>query len=574
MCVSLMGVGLFFLYPEAESFYLKTLNDGKIYYNQGQYQQAIDQFKIAEFGLLDEKEYLADLYIYYALSYFKLGKVNESREIIKTLKAELKIKELNKLTSPPQIENDLKLMLGTLKNWDNRSNKDRLKNIDVILAKGFEEGFQKALLHLKNNDLPGLDQEIKRLTLIDKKDVRIRYLKGIAAFKKNKYRKCIGYLKEITDLIDPIYKDDAFYYLSLSYYFINQKQQAALYSQRVYDKKLREKIDKVVISPSAGTTTPKKDPKKNTRVNTTVHVKPGEKSSQPATKKNIEPKAEVKEENSFDAIFLETLEKAKKNRSFDLKGVEANLKKLEKIDKGDARVHYLKGLMAFKEKRYKTCSKILEKVIKTIDPTFRNDIYYYLALSYYFMRNWGQTLAFYQKIDNPEKREKLSLIIQKVMDERNRSIQQISGNFSARGLNELIKQFPGDLSLCTDILAAAVKANSSTYTINHVIDGCIKKTGAYNEAFVLKAVDYLENNQEIKSAIKIIKRSKFYKNQDPRHIEIQYKLGQLYLKNLDLEKALRQMTKVKGIQNNYRKTDDIIEKINYLIYNNKERREQ
>jgi tetratricopeptide (TPR) repeat protein len=564
LCVSLMGAGLFFLYPEAESFYLKTLKEGKTYYNQGRYQQAINQFKIAEFGLLEEKKYLAELYLYYALSYFKLGKVNESRGILKTLQTELKIKAPDNITAPPQIENDWKLMLLTLKNYDNRSNEKGRKNINPILVKGFEEGFQKALNHLKNNDLPGLDKEIKGLVQIDKKDVRIPYLKGIAAFKKKKYRKCTGYLEKIKDLIDPVYKDDVFYNLSLSYYFVNKKQQAILYSQRVYSKNLREELD-TILSPSPGTMTPKKKNQNNTRVKTTDRVKPGEKTPQPST-----PAA--KEKKSFDSIFRETLEKAEKNPTFDLKGVEENLKKLEKIDKRDARILYLKGLLAFKEKKYKNCIKSLDKAGKTIDPTFRNDVYYYLALSYYFMKGYGQTLACYQKIDTPENREKLNFIIQKVMAERNSSVQQISANFSASGLNELIKQFPGDPALCTDILDAAIKAKPGAYPINNIIAGCIKKPGAYNEAFILTAVDYLENNQEIKSAIKVIEKSKFYKSQDPRHIEIQYKLGQLYLENLDLEKALIQMTKVKGIQDNYKETDNMIEKINFLIYNNNKQR--
>jgi lipopolysaccharide biosynthesis regulator YciM len=571
LCVSLMAAGLFFLYPQAESFYLKTLQEGMTYYNQGRYQQAINQFEIAEFGLLEEKEYLAELYQYYALSYFKLGRIDESREILKTLKTELKVKELDNITAPPQIENDWKLMLVTFKNYDNRSREKAGKNIIPILVKSFEEGFEKALHHLKNNDLPGLDQEIKGLRRIDKKDVRISYLQGIAAFKKKKYRKCIGYLQEITALLDPVYKDEVFYYLSLSYYFLNKKQEALLYSQRVYDKNLREELDKV-LSPSAGTTAPKEDPPKSAREKIITPVKPGEKSITPSTTKNIEPKPAANEENGFDSIFRETLEKVKKNRPFDLEGAEENLKKLEKIDKRDARVLFLKGLLAFKEKKYKNCSKTLEEVVKIIDPTLRNDVYYYLALSYYFIQNWGQTLAYYQKIDNPGNRDKIDFIIQKVMDERNRSIRQISVNFSTGSLDELIEQFPGDLSLCTEILDAAIKANTGAYSINNIIAGCMKKTGAYNETFILKAVEYLENNREIKPAIKIIEISKFYKSQDPGHIEVQYKLGQLYLENLELENALIQMTKVKGIQDNYKKTDYIIEKINYLIYNSSKNR--
>jgi len=554
-----MVPGLFFLYPQAESFYLKTLQEGKNHYHQGRYQQAINQFKIAEFGLLEEKEYLTELYLYYALSYFKLGKINESWRILKTLQSELKIKAPDNITVPPQIENDLKLMLAALKKYKNPENEKSGKNIIPAQVKNFEEGFQKALRCLKNKDFPGLDKEIKGLMRIDKKDGRISYLQGIAAFKKKKYSKCIEYLQDKTELLDPVYKDDVFYYLSLSYYYLNKKEPAILYSQRIYDKNLREELDKV-LSPSPGTSTPKENLPENTRVLTIVDVNSEEKSPG---------------ENSFDAIFRETLEKAKKSRYFELEGVEENLKKLENIDKKDVRVLFLKGLMVFKEKKYKNCSKILEKVSNTIDPALRNDVYYYLALSYYFMKNWGQTLAVYQKIDNPGNREQLDLIIQKITAERNRLIGQISRNFSAPGLDELIEQFPGDPALCTDILDTAIKANTGAYSINNIITGCIKNTGTYNEAFILMAVDYLVNNQEIKSAIKMIKKSKFYKSQDPAYIEIQYKLGELYLEDHDLEKALIQMKKVKSIQENYKKTDYIIETINNLIYNrSKDRRKR
>ena len=66
--------------------------------------------------------------------------------------------------------------------------------------------------------------------------------------------------------------------------------------------------------------------------------------------------------------------------------------------------------------------------------------------------------------------------------------------------------------------------------------------------------------------------SDIFEPESPGHIEIQYKLGELYLENLELENALMQMTKVKGIQNNYKETDSLIEKINFLIYNNNKSR--
>jgi len=238
--VSLVVVGFFFLRPETESFYLKALQEGKTYYDKSQYEQAINLLKIAEFGLLEEKKYLAELYLYYTLSCYKLGRINESRGILDKLKTELNIKELNTMTIPPQIENDVKVMLAVLEKYDNPASWNGLKNLTLIDR--FESRFLKALDHLKNGNLTGVEEEIKGLMLLNKRDARIPFLKGVSAFNKKKYGKCIGYLNKITNSIDPVYKDEVFYYLSLSYSFEKKNQQADFYSRMIRDKALQEKL--------------------------------------------------------------------------------------------------------------------------------------------------------------------------------------------------------------------------------------------------------------------------------------------------------------------------------------------
>lgn len=408
--IGLMMMGFSSLCPAVESFYLKALRDGKTAYHEGRFEQAIDDLKIAEFGLLEDKEHkehLSQLYLYYALCWYKLGKVEECREILNLLKTELNIKELDNMTGPPQIENDVRVMLSTLGNYGNRSNIEGHKDKKAVLVESYEERFQKVREDLKNNNLPGIESQIQQLRRLNKEDDRIAYLKGVYAFKNRNYKDCI---------------------------------------------------------------------------------------------------------------------------------------------------------------------EILITVRKTIDPTFRNDVYHYLALSYYFLKNYGQTLAFYQKIDNPADREKLKDIIRKVIDIRKRLIDYISSNFSDKNLEMIIGQFPGDRFLCTDILNSAIKTNTGFQPVIDVIDQCLNYPQAYNEAFILTAVDYLENIRKIRSAVEVIEKSKFLKNRDQKHIEIQYKLGQLYLENRDLKRALIQMKKVESIQRDYKKTDDMIGKINYLMYKTKNKK--
>lgn len=134
-----------------------------------------------------------------------------------------------------------------------------------------------------------------------------------------------------------------------------------------------------------------------------------------------------------------------------------------------------------------------------------------------------------------------------------------------------MRKFPGDQSLCTDILNSAIEMHKTgPGPINNMIimiNRCVKKPGAYNAEFIQTAVSYLEKKQKIKSAIKVIEKSKFTKRLEPGHIDIYYKLGQLYLENRDLKKALKQMKRVKNMRNDYKKVDYMILKIKYLIKN-------
>ena len=85
------------LVADVDPFYQKIFKDGKILFNEKKYNEAIENFKIAEFGLFEEKKVVTEIYIYYALSYFKQKKWKESRDVIKKLMSveeELKLTDL------------------------------------------------------------------------------------------------------------------------------------------------------------------------------------------------------------------------------------------------------------------------------------------------------------------------------------------------------------------------------------------------------------------------------------------------------------------------------------------------
>jgi tetratricopeptide (TPR) repeat protein len=382
-----------FLFGEADIFYHKALAEGKVLFQEGNYEAALSNFKIAEFGLMEEHETLKELYFFYALSLYKLGKFEEAREIIKKFERHLNIEDVKSLTPPASVETDVKVMLATLLG-DSQEGEEKK---DYRLIKSFEIVFQDTLRHLEENRFSEARQGIKKLSRIDKGDPRVDYLVGILHFKQREYTESIDSLRDI-----------------------------------------------------------------------------------------------------YDAIGAE----------------------------------------------------------------FRDAVGYYLVLGFYFEKNYGQALAFYQKIGNGEDKKKLNPIIAKIVAERESIISQISAHFDKGKLREAIESFPGDRFFCADILKSVLGKNGqNSGVIEEIIDDCLGYPGNLNQEFFLLAADTLDGMEKTKAAVRLIEKSPFVKSKEPDHIEIHYRLGRLYYKMGSHKKALKQFLLVNDMQEGYKEVKVFIHKI-------------
>ncbi len=381
------------LFAGVDVFYHKALEEGQRLYFEEKYDEALRSFRIAEFGLMEEHETLKELYFFYALSLYKLGKFEEAREIIKKFERHLSIKDIKSLPPPASVETDVKVMMATLLG-DSQDGKDKK---DYRLIKSFEILFQSTRQHLENNRFSEARQGIKKLRRIDKNDPRVYYLVGILHFKQREYLESINSLRNIYD---------------------------------------------------------------------------------------------------------------------------------------------------------------------TIGAEFRDAVGYYLVLGFYFEKNYGQALAFYQKSGNGEDKKKLNPIVDKIVKERESIVSQISAHFDKGKLREAIGLFPGDRFFCADILKSVLGKNGQdSRVIEEIIDDCLSYSGNLNQEFFLLAAGYLDGIQKTKSAVKLIEKSPFVKSKEPDHIETHYQLGRLYYKMGSRKKALKQFLLVNDIQEGYKEVKLFIHKI-------------
>lgn len=232
----------------ADPFYKKLLQEGKTFLAEGKYQDAVESFRIAEFGLLDEKEILKELYFFYSLAFLKLGKLDEALKIIKNMGPELHvdINDLKAFSIPPSIKTDAKVLQSTL------FIREGIKEPDAWIKNyNFEWLFWNTLQKLEDNNFNAVKNNIKRLEKIDENDTRIFYINGILKFNKKKYKACIESLNKVVltamlITIDPSLRENLYYYLTLSYHYLENKEQSQKFYQKISDQATKSKLDEMI----------------------------------------------------------------------------------------------------------------------------------------------------------------------------------------------------------------------------------------------------------------------------------------------------------------------------------------
>jgi hypothetical protein len=231
---------------DVDPFYIKIFEEGKNYYFDGKFQKALENFKVVEFGLLDEKKILTEVYLFYSLAQFRLERRGEARKILKKLETELNIniKNLNTLPIPRSIKTDVKIMVATLSKSQGEKESDAWKKIY-----SFELLFWNTLQKLDENKFDAVKNNIKKLEKLDKKDTRIFYIDGIYKFRRRKYKACIKTLNRVKPSAissDPSLPDNLYFYLALSYYYLENKEESRKFHQKISNQAIKANLEEII----------------------------------------------------------------------------------------------------------------------------------------------------------------------------------------------------------------------------------------------------------------------------------------------------------------------------------------
>lgn len=207
MAVALAVIAWFSLFARAaDPFYTNLLNEGKQQYLAGKYDVALESFKLAEFGLLDDKEFVPELYYYYALTQYKKGAIGETRELLGKMAAVLGQEGAKKARKPMEIERDIINMTRALNYLDQPGAQPGMLP--------FMNLFYETWDLLRDKKMEQAEAKIKVMGKMQNDERRLRFLEGFLAFQKGDHKRCIGRLEKVIEELGGDLGEDAQFYLA------------------------------------------------------------------------------------------------------------------------------------------------------------------------------------------------------------------------------------------------------------------------------------------------------------------------------------------------------------------------
>jgi len=209
----------------ADPFYINLLNEGKLQYQAGKLDEALESFKLAEFGLLDEKEYVAELYYYFALTQYRNGAIGESKALLEKMQTVLGKEGVATARQPKVIERDLFIMTRAL---------------DYLEQPGARPGMIPFLNQfydtwdlLKAKNLPEAEARLKIMGKMGGDETRLLFLEGFLAFQKEDYKRSLSRLGKIKGPLPAEFGEDASFYLAYSYLKRGDLKESEKWAQKI-----------------------------------------------------------------------------------------------------------------------------------------------------------------------------------------------------------------------------------------------------------------------------------------------------------------------------------------------------
>jgi len=184
----------------AGDFYQSALKEGREFYRQGSYKQALERFEFAAFGLMDKPDLMRHVRGYSALTLFQLSRFDAARGELEKLSGQPNKLKMEEAGIDPRDKDFFHIMIRTL-----------YPQGEITVTPGtrrsFEIVFQEALKSVDSGDWDAVAKKIEKLAGLISRDPRIAMLRGEWLFTAKKYAAACRQMEEALPSIQPEFRD-------------------------------------------------------------------------------------------------------------------------------------------------------------------------------------------------------------------------------------------------------------------------------------------------------------------------------------------------------------------------------
>jgi hypothetical protein len=385
-CMVLLFIGHLSLFS-ADKFYVKLISDVKVFYAKGEYSEVLANLEIAKFGLANHPDLMKEVYLYYALSYFKTKEYAKMMDAIKKLEADFAVSDLTNIPHPPAIAADIEAVQAV------RSvPAQTISSQNIEKIRQYETLFQKTLIEIQSENLKKIKTNFKQLKSLLPEDMRNEFVQGILFYLEKNYKKSLPILADLEQKINRKSLTEYIYYFqALLYFENNQKNKAAEIYQKMEDDQLKAKLESIIFKVPAQNVSGAKtvQPPKNDPLQEPAIEKTPQKKNTPIQVAAKLPKEKPSKTENKQPDYQQTLTVLLKDHfSLNTPQLKIKINFQKSLEKKNEANKLLDAIIYFRQNKLKQTIALLNKVqINRLSSTAKEYLLYYRAASLLLSKN-------------------------------------------------------------------------------------------------------------------------------------------------------------------------------------------
>lgn len=248
-----MGMFLFAESQEIDPFYMRVFNKGETLFKQGNFREAVQELKIAVFGIKGHDEILGKAHVYMGLSYYHLDQKEESEKHLNEAVNFIGAEGISKIELSPETRKHLSQILRHfgIMNLELKAeaappqpaeeelsaetaSENRINTLEASIKKNPKEAdnyYQLTNIYIEKKETKKAIKTLKNLIKQQPLELKALHVLGILHFKEKKFNRAEHYFSRIFTVaksrgIPSKIMDSCRAYHILSLYYRGEKDRA------------------------------------------------------------------------------------------------------------------------------------------------------------------------------------------------------------------------------------------------------------------------------------------------------------------------------------------------------------